>query len=122
MTFGYRPPAVRLRARDFVSVMRRLEFLSRLIPALRAAAICADVAGTVRNGQPGHALLVPAGSIRCQQLPFGHTNCRVGFSVAPFDFLCIMAEMVGFDSKGGAAAPAKPAKQEPLRHRLLCLP
>jgi hypothetical protein len=34
----------------------------------------------------------------------------------------MMAEMIGFDSKGGAAAPAKPAKQEPLRHRLLCLP
>ena len=26
----------------------------------------------------------------------------------------MMAEMVGFDSKGGAAAPAKPAKQEPF--------
>jgi hypothetical protein len=75
---------------------------------------CAEVAGTVRNGQPGHALLVPAGSIRYQQLPRWSHELPGGFTVAPLDFRCMMAEIVGFDSKGGAAAPAKPAKQEPF--------
>jgi hypothetical protein len=45
-----------------------------------------------------------------------------GFTVASFDFRCMMAEMVGFDSKGGAAAPATPARQDSLRHRIEASP